>query len=177
MERNHYVLAERGIIVKKNKMMILMMSCLMLVCGCSANTPKLDEVIAQVNMMPSYNSLYEKSDLVQVYYTETKNVPIELSKYFDEFYDCIYSPGYTHNDVVNADSVYYVLYSIEGKSFLGSTALYYEKNECVASVNNAEIYINSPYEIETPSEIENKEDYEWQYCESEELNKLKDVFK
>lgn len=162
--------------MKKFRICVFMILCSMLVIGCAANRPKLDEVIVQVNMMPTYHQWYVKSNLVQVYYAQANDIPIELSNYFDEFYDYIYNSGCDRNDIVNADSIYYVIYSVEEKSFLCSTTLYYEKGNFVASVSNAEINISSPYEIYTPSEIENEDAYDWKYCESEELNKLKEIF-
>lgn len=114
----------------------------------------------------------KKLDLKQVYYANVSEKPLKIYEYLYKFLD-FYG---NHESLEGVDEVYYVFYSLEDETWYGTTTLYYSEGELIASMANSNVYLGSITESENPSEIENYQAYEWEYCNPEYLHDLKELF-
>lgn len=146
--------------------------------GCSGNNKNelgsipLEEVVAQASAIPTFYSWEKKLDLKQVYYANVSEKPLKIYEYLYKFLD-FYG---NHESLEGVDEVYYVFYSLEDETWYGTTTLYYSEGELIASMANSNVYLVSITESENPSEIENYQAYEWEYCNPEYLHDLKELF-
>lgn len=146
--------------------------------GCSGNNKSelgsipLEEVVAQASAIPNFYSREKKLDLKQVYYADVSKQPLKIH---EQVYKFLVFYG-NHESLEAIDEVYYVFYSLEDEERYGTTTLYYSGEELIASSSNSNVYLGSITEPEYPSEIENYQAYEWEYCNPEYLHDLKELF-
>ena len=147
--------------------------------GCSGNNKSelgsipLEEVVAQASAIPAFYGWEKKLNLKQVYYADVSKQPLKINEYsYNNFFD-FYG---NHESLEDIDEVYYVFYSLEDEERYGTTTLYYSGEELIASMANSNVYLGSITELEYPSEIENYQAYEWEYCNPEYLHDLKELF-
>ncbi len=149
---------------------VLILAVILILIGGTSKKVSIEKAAKDAWYIPSYVN-EKKSQLFQIYYTDTSEIPIEIDEYAKDHYQ--YYENYNYDDLEKVDYIYYVNYSVEESNRINMVTLYYINGKLAASYTNRHgVNPKSPFVVDTPSEIDNDYAYDWKLCDTDALVNL-----